>query len=303
MADPEKRSGHVPVLLDEMLERLAPASARLIVDATVGGGGHAEALLDAAGPHARLLGLDWDAQALDVARRRLARFGDRVRLARENFTDLAAALEAAGEEAQAADVILFDFGLSAFHVETPERGFSLRLEGPLDMRMDTRQTTTAADLVNRLDAKSLAEVLHRYGGERKARAIAREICKAREYEPIRTTTRLAQIVVRTVRQRGRWRIHPATRTFQALRIQVNDELANAERAIPAAAKCLAPDGRMAAISFHSLEDRIVKVNFKRLAATGPFEIVTRKPVGPTLAERRRNARARSAKLRVLRKRP
>ena len=171
------------------------------------------------------------------------------------------------------------------------------------MRMDQRTDTTAETLVNRLDAKALSELLYKYGGERKARAIARGICREREKSAIRTTTDLARVVARSASGGKRMRIHPATRTFQALRIAVNKELDQVEAGIEQAAEELAPGGRVAAISYHSLEDRIVKVNFKQLALRGGFQVVTKKPIVPTVAERRLNARARSAKLRVLRRLP
>jgi 16S rRNA (cytosine1402-N4)-methyltransferase len=169
------------------------------------------------------------------------------------------------------------------------------------MRMDTRRDTTAADLVNRLEQKALAEMLHRYGGERKARAIAGEIVRTRRKQPIETTRQLADAVVRASHPKGYWKVHPATRTFQALRMVVNDEEENIERAVPALAEKLAPGGRMGVIAFHSGEDRLIKVNFRQLAANGPFELVTKKPLVPSLEERRRNRRARSAKFRVLRR--
>jgi 16S rRNA (cytosine1402-N4)-methyltransferase len=294
---------HVPVLLEEVVRLLEPDGARLLVDGTVGGAGHAQPLLEAAGPDAELIGLDWDADALKIAEERFGPDAARVRLKRSAFGSLSAALRSLDVAPGAVDVILFDFGLSAFHVETPERGFSFRLEGPLDMRMDQRTETTAETLVNRLDAKALSELLFKYGGERKARAIARQICRERDKSAIRTTTQLAGTVLRAMRGGGRSKIHPATRTFQALRIAVNEELEQIESGVTQAAEELAPGGRLAAISYHSLEDRIVKVNFKNMAARGGFHVVTKKPIAPTMAERRRNARARSAKLRVLRKMP
>jgi 16S rRNA (cytosine1402-N4)-methyltransferase len=287
---------HEPVLLDEVVRLLEPAGAELIVDGTVGGGGHSRALLEAAGPQARLIGFDWDEQALAHARERLAPFGDRVELIRANFAEMD---ERLGD--QTADVILLDLGLSAFHVESPERGFSFSDDGPLDMRMDNRRETTAEALVNRLDQKALAELLHRYGGEHKARAIAGEIVRTRRKERITTTKQLADAVIRGKRQRGYWKIHPATRTFQALRMVVNDEEENIQRVVPAAANRLKPGGRLGIIAFHSGEDRLIKVNFKQLAAMGGFDIVTKKPLTAGREEQRQNRRARSAKLRVLQK--
>ncbi len=306
MATSEGQPHHTPVLLDEVVQQLLPPScpprARLLlVDGTVGGGGHSRALLDAAGTDTRLIGLDWDDRALAAARRNLEAYGDRVRLVRENFAELPAVLRHLDEPEASAAVIFLDLGLSALHVEDAERGFSFTREGPLDMRMDTRQTTTAADLVARLDEKALAEVFYRYGGERKSRAIAAGICRARKQAPILSTTQLAAIVTRAARVKARQRLHPATRTFQALRMAVNQEQENIEQGIPAAAGCLAPEGRLGVVSFHSGEDRIIKVNFKRLAATGQFEIVTKKPIVPSVAERKRNRRALISKFRVLKR--
>ena len=296
---------HVPVLLQEVLACLQVRAGGIYVDGTVGGGGHAEAILAASAPDGRLLGLDRDPAALDVAERRLLPFGARIVLRHGSFARLAAWAEGFAP----VDGVLLDLGLSSLQLADPARGFAFSLEGPLDMRMDpTGSGPTAADLVNTLSVKELADLLYRYGEERQARRIAAAIVDAR---PLFTTTELAQVVERTVGRRGR--IHPATRTFQALRITVNGEMEALEDALPQAVDLLRPGGRLAVISFHSLEDRIVKRFLRQEARDcicppdvpvcvcehrARLEVLTKKPVRPGPAEVEANPRARSARMRV-----
>ncbi|HQM38393.1 MAG TPA: 16S rRNA (cytosine(1402)-N(4))-methyltransferase RsmH [Candidatus Bipolaricaulis anaerobius] len=280
---------HEPVLVAEVVRFLAPAPAALIVDATVGTGGHAEALL-ARG--ARVIGIDQDPAALDRARERLRPYTDRVQLLPGNFRDLPALVPPVPR----VDGVLFDLGASSLQFDSPERGFSFLAAGPLDMRMDPTAPVTAADLVNRLPEAELARILWEYGEERYARRIARAIVQQR---PLRTTTELARLVA-CLYPPGRHRIHPATRTFQALRIAVNDELGALEAGLAGAVRLLAPGGVLCVISFHSLEDRIVKHFLRREALTGRLEVLTKKPLRPEEDEVSRNPRARSAKLRAAR---
>jgi 16S rRNA (cytosine1402-N4)-methyltransferase len=296
---PETETGqHEPVLLGEVLAWLTPIPAGAwIVDGTVGLGGHAAALL-AETTQTRLLGLDRDHGALDLAARRLGSFGPRVSLRHADFRHLAAEAAACGIEA--AHAILFDLGLSSFQLTRGGRGFSFRLDEPLDMRFDTRQVLTAADLVNHATEPALADLLQAYGEEPAARRIARRLVAARGRAPITTTRVLADVVATAIPPRRRpRRVHPATRTFQALRIAVNDELGSLEAALPQAADLLAPRGRFGVIAFHSLEDRLVKHAFGALGATPGWRLATRKPVRPGADEVRRNPRARSARFRVL----
>jgi 16S rRNA (cytosine1402-N4)-methyltransferase len=288
-------AGHVPVLLAETLETLAVRPGGLFVDGTVGLGGHAAAILRASAPDGRLLGLDRDGETLARAAQALRPFGERVRLEHADFREIPQRL--GGERAQG---VLVDLGISSAQLDDPERGFSFQAEGPLDMRMDRGEGETAGDLVNRLPERELADVIYLYGEERRSRRIARAIVRARERTPIRTTTELAEIVRRASPRSGRPGLHPATRTFQALRIRTNRELDGLGTALRAAAQCLAPGGRLAVIAFHSLEDREAKTTLRALAAEG-FSLVTRKPVRPTEAEVSANPRARSARLRGLRR--
>jgi 16S rRNA (cytosine1402-N4)-methyltransferase len=288
-------AGHVPVLLAETLELVAVKPGGLYVDGTVGLGGHAAAVLRAAAPDGRLLGLDRDGETLERARARLAEFGARVRLEQGDYREIPERL--GGERA---DGILLDLGISSAQLDEAERGFSFQAEGPLDMRMDRRTGPTAADLVNRMRERDLADLLYEYGEEPASRRIARAIVFARERQPITTTTELADIVRRAAPRSRRPGLHPATRTFQALRIRVNRELEGLGEAFEGAARCLRPGGRLAVIAFHSLEDRAVKEAFRSLAAHG-FRLLTKKPVRPAEAEVRANPRARSARLRALRR--
>ena len=248
---------HRSVLPRETLESLAPQAGDVVVDATLGAGGHAELLLEAIGPSGRLIGIDRDRQALDLARRRLARFGCAFSAVHGNHQDLLRILDDLGLET--VDRLLFDLGVSSMQVDAADRGFSFRADGPLDMRMDRSAGATAAELLAGWTEDELRDILWRFGEERRARAIARAIVRARKTGRLRRTSELAGLVERTLGPAARrFRIHPATRTFQALRIAVNGEIEGLEALIEAAAVRLAPGGRIVAIAFHSLEDRAVK---------------------------------------------
>jgi 16S rRNA (cytosine1402-N4)-methyltransferase len=304
---------HVPVLLSQAIDLLQPRDGGRYVDGTLGGGGHAEAILERSAPTGRLLGLDLDPAAIERVGRRLQRFGSRVVLVHGSFANLERVVR--WEGFAPADGIILDLGLSSFQLDTGERGFSIRGEAVLDMRFDpTAKIPTARDLVARLGVEDLTDILRRYGEEPRARAIARAIVERRERRPIEMTTDLAAVIERAVGRRGR--IHPATRAFQALRIAVNRELESLEAALPQAIELLAPGGRLAVISFHSLEDRIVKRFFVDQAATcvcppglpmcvcgrsPAVRIVTRHGVRPSAPEVEENPRSRSATLRVVEK--
>lgn len=303
---------HRPVLLLETVGLLAPERGGLFVDATLGLGGHSEAILSASN-ETRVLGLDRDREALRLATQRLARFGSRFRAAHANFREISRVLEEADERHVSG--VLADLGVSSLQFDTPERGFSFRHEAPLDMRMDASgEEETAAELLERLPEEEIANILYEYGEERKSRRIARWIVERRERgEPLRTTTELAELVARAVGHRRGERIHPATRTFQALRIAVNAELEGLGEFIETAVDLLQAQGRLAVISFHSLEDRTVKRALRKLSgycecdkrkpvcecgARRAVEILTRRPLTAGDEELEENPRARSAKLRA-----
>jgi len=302
---------HQPVLLAEVLDLLDLQAGQNVIDCTVGAGGHAESMLRQIAPAGKLLGLDVDRAALDLAQRRLASFAGRVTLAQTNFERVTEA--AMAQQFYPVHAILADLGLSSMHLDQPERGFSFSYDGPPDMRMNAEAPQTAADLINALSEEALAGIIYQYGEERKSRRIARAIVKAR---PVFSAMELAEVVSKAVGGRRGQKIHPATRTFQALRIAVNDELGALERFLPQAIDLLATGGRLAVISFHSLEDRIVKRFFQQEAKDclcpprqpvctchhrARVEIITRKPVTASEQEKMDNPRARSAKLRVARK--
>lgn len=302
---------HVPVLLDATLDVLLPRPGGRYVDCTLGAGGHAAALLERTSPGGQLLGLDTDAEMLAIARERLAPFGERARLVHANFEHLDHV--AAAEGFDAVDGVLFDLGVASLHLDRIERGFSFQGDAPLDMRLDRSGGTTAARLLARLEERELADVIDRLGEETRARPIARAIVHARRAAPIETTGQLASLIGRIV---PGGRTNPATRTFQALRIAVNRELDILPDALRQAHGLLRDGGRMAVISFHSLEDRIVKQYVAgqvkpcicpprapvcTCGRTARLEPVTRKPITADEAELRRNPRARSAKLRCARR--
>ena len=298
----EQAGVHEPVLLDALMGRLEYGPGATVVDATVGQAGHASALAGRLGAAGRLIGLDVDEKGLAAAQEKLEGSACGVELVRENFGRLEGVLARLG--VGPVDVILADLGVSSGQLADPGYGISFQVDGPLDMRLDDRLATTAGDLVNGLKQEELANVIYRYGEERRSRAIARAIAAARREKRIERTGELVEIILRALRIKGegrRSKIHPATRTFQALRIAVNDELGQLEALLGAAGRVLKVGGQVAVISFHSLEDRIVKYAFREEKAAGLYEILTKKPIVAEEGERLRNRRSRSAKLRVARK--
>ncbi len=289
---------HLPVLADEVTFLLRPRRGGWVVDGTVGMGGHSERLLDASDSRTRLLGLDADPEALRRAARRLARFGDRVVLSRGNFRRLAPLAAEAGVGQAAA--ILLDLGLSSHQLDESARGFSFQGDEELDMRFDPSAGPTAAELLNRLPREELARIIFEYGEERHARRIARGIAERRQRAPLARTQDLVDAVKGAV-PRAAWprRLHVATRTFQAIRMAVNEEVESLTEALPQAAALLARGGRFGVISFHSGEDRIVKRSFRTLEHGGGYVVVEPSPIPPGTEEILHNPRARSAKLRVL----
>jgi 16S rRNA (cytosine1402-N4)-methyltransferase len=286
---------HVPVMVEEVCGLLSAHGPLAFVDVTVGTGGHAEAMLRAS--KARMLGLDRDATALAVARDRLAEFGDRVVLERADFGEIAAVMQR--HHFDGADAILADLGMSSYALDDPQRGFSFRLDGPLDMRMDDRQTLQAKDIVNEESAEELARIIYAYGEERGSRRIARMIVEARRRGPIETTGELRAIVERALGAHRRAGAHPATRTFQALRIAVNREMESLAALLRDAPALLNPGGRMVVIAYHSLEDRPVKERFRELVRSGDYTAIARKVIKPSAPETSRNPRARSARVRCI----
>ena len=287
---------HEPVMVPDVVELLAPSRGGLFVDCTVGLGGHAHALL-AAGA-SRVLGFDRDASALALARERLAAFGDRVELVHADYREIDRVLDERGVPAVSG--ALADLGVSSMQLDAEGRGFSFRRDEPLDMRMDRSRGPSAADLLRDAGETEIADVIFRFGEERHSRRVARAIVGARGDAAIDTTGRLASIVRRAVPHRGHQRIDPATRTFQALRIWVNRELDGLDAFLASAARRLLANARLAVITFHSLEDRIVKHTFRALAqADAGLRILTKRPLTPSDDEVVRNARARSAKLRAI----
>jgi len=305
---------HVPVMADEVVAMLAPAAKRQYVDATLGGGGHAERILESSDPDGRLLGLDADGAAIARVHDRLApRFGDRLTLRQANFRELATVAPLEGFDA--VDGCLFDLGLSSFQLADSERGFGFRTGGPLDMRFDVGRGVPASELLETLDADELTALFRRYGEEPYAGRIARAVVEARRTAPVRTAEELAALIARVApgRAPGRRRVHPATRVFQALRIAVNEELDALQAGLAAAIDLLRPGGRLVVLSYHSLEDRIVKrfLQAERRGCTCPPEVpvcvcgheprlrlLGPKGSVPTAAEISANPRARSARLRA-----
>jgi 16S rRNA (cytosine1402-N4)-methyltransferase len=290
---------HFPVMSEEVLFWLVRENSRTYLDCTVGYSGHAEKLLEASGPDSRLIGLDRDAAAIAASRERLARFGDRVLVIHGHFVDLKQHLAAGG--VGQVDGILFDLGVSSPQLEEPARGFSFQEDGPLDMRMDQSMSGTAADLINRWPEAQLADAIFQFGEERFSRRIARAIVRARERHPLATTKELVSVIEGAVPANYRHgRLHCATRTFQAFRIAVNQELDCLEPTLRDAVDVLSSDGRLCVISFHSLEDRIVKHTFRALSGKDnpSLMVLTKKPQVPSREESDRNPRSRSAKLRA-----
>lgn len=284
---------------ESVLFWLVQEGSRIYIDCTVGYGGHAEKILEASGPDSRLIGLDRDTSAIAASRERLARFGDRVLLFHCHFMDLKSHLTVS--DISRVDGILFDLGVSSPQLEDSVRGFSFQVDGPLDMRMDQSMSGTAADLVNRWPEAQLADAIFQFGEERFSRRIARAIVRARERHPLATTKELVSVIEGAVPANYRHgRLHCATRTFQAIRIVVNQELDSLEPALCDAADVLSPGGRLCVISFHSLEDRIVKHTLRALSGKDDpaLVVLTKKPQIPTREESDRNPRSRSAKLRA-----
>lgn len=314
MANQESR-GHVPVMQEEVLQLLSCHSGGLYVDGTAGGGGYAEAILQRTEPNGVLLALDWDAEAIERVAQRLHAYGERVHVERSSFADLSLALQ--GRGLGPVDGVVLDLGVSSFQLDDSQRGFSFIHDGPLDMRMDQGLGQTAADLVNTMAEGELADLIFNFGEEKWARRIAKAIVEQRKRRPIAGTLELAGLIVEaTPKTRDSRRIHPATRTFQALRIAVNRELEALCRFLAGILDVLKSDGRLCVVSFHSLEDRMVKDQFRswarscRCPQSAPVclcggrplvELLTRKPLRPTAAEVELNPRARSAKLRAIRK--
>ena len=304
---------HKSVLLRESVEMLAAESGGIFADCTLGLGGHAEAILQIS-ENAQVIGIDQDLEAIDLAKERLAHFGERVKIFHANFAEIEKVLSRAG--IQKVNGILADLGVSSLQFDNGTRGFSFRFDAPLDMRMDANSDyETAAEMLARLSEEEIADLIYKYGEERMSRRIARRIVWKREIgEAVKTTKELAETVEKAIgRGKSKDKIHPATRTFQALRIAVNREIEILEEFIGDAVNCLENNGRLAIITFHSLEDRVVKQTFQKLAgkcvcpprlpqcvcgAEKKIEILTRKPLAPTEIEIGENPRARSAKLRV-----
>jgi 16S rRNA (cytosine1402-N4)-methyltransferase len=302
---------HRPVLLEEVIGLLQPRSGGFYIDATVGLAGHAEALLKASSPSGTLLGIDQDLEALDRVTERLAPYSGRFQLVHANFSHLKEI--AAEKHIESCDGILFDLGVSSLQLDSPERGFSFQRNGPLDMRMDRELSLTAGEVVNRYPEKELADLIYRYGEEPLSRKIAGNIVKAR---PLHSTQELAHVVAKAKRSRGYQRIHPATKTFQALRIFVNDELSRLSLALRSATDLLGKGARIAVLSFHSLEDRIAKQTFRALSSDcvcfsglpqcicgnrKALKLLTRSPIQAGQNELDLNPRSRSAKLRAAEK--
>ena len=312
---------HIPVLCHEVIDFLKPKPDGIYIDGTIGLGGHSAAILENSLPDGRVIGIDLDVEALAIAKDRLHGFEGRYSLINGNFAEIDVLLER--QSVHAVDGILLDLGVSSLQLDTPHRGFSFNHTGPLDMRMNVEHGSdreaetmlTAMKVVNNSTINVLTDIFRRYGEERFAKKIAGRIVQARQQGPIKTTTQLAEIVKRTVPQKAS-KVHPATRVFQALRIHVNTELENLETGLDVARSLLKPGGCLCVISFHSLEDRIVKHRFQRWAQTcicspkmpvcicnhnPSVEILTKRPVLPSAAEIQQNPRARSAKLRAARK--
>ncbi|UCC30631.1 MAG: 16S rRNA (cytosine(1402)-N(4))-methyltransferase RsmH [Phycisphaerales bacterium] len=295
----DEPAGHTPVLTREVCELLAVRAGETVLDATVGVGGHARLFAEALGPEGTFIGLDVDPANLAVARRTLSEVACRVELVHANFEELGPVLESVG--VAQVDVLFADLGVSSTQLDDAARGFSFQRDGALDMRMDPRLTTTAADLINRLKEQALGDLFYHNAQERAARRIAKRVCEARREKRITTTGQLARIISNALGvdpSSRRTKIHPATRTFLALRIAVNDEIGCLQALLAAAPEMLRPGGRIGVIAFHSVEDKPVKTDFRGRKREGVYRIVTQRPVVAEAEERRANPRSRSAKLRV-----
>ena len=285
---------HRSVLLDEVLEYLSPVPGGVYVDGTLGMGGHSEAILSRCAPDGRVIAFEWDEEAIAISRKRLSRFGERLTIVRRNFAEIVSGMQGLGIET--VDGILIDIGLSSLQLDRGGRGFSFQRDEPLDMRMDIRQDTTAASLLASCSEEQLADIFFYFGEEYQARPIAATIVRAREKQPVLTSKQLAGLVAAAVPRRFHpKKIHVATKVFQALRIAVNTELENLARILDEAVVLLRPGGRFCVISFHSLEDRIVKRKFRENIL---LEVLTPRPVMPQAGEIEANPRSRSARMRV-----
>ena len=302
MSNAVRSAEHVPVLVEQVVQLLEPMPGQIVVDCTCGLAGHSLALAERLQGQGRLVCLDLDPSCLAIARQRLANYPVQADFVHANFTDVDRVL--AELRVQSVDVILADLGVSSSQLDDPERGFSFQTDGQLDMRYDRTAGNAATDIVNSLSERDLADVIFEYGGEKHSRKIAKEICRARRSGRITTTRTLADIVATALRASPAsrpGRIHPATRTFQALRIAVNQEVDNLNALLTKAPTLLAPGGRIGVISFHSGEDRPVKTAFQQASRAGIYEILTRKPIRATNQQIQQNPRCRSAKLRVARR--
>jgi len=302
-----KEIKHIPVLSKEVLEYLAPKRDGVYIDATLGGGGHTESIVSCLGKRGRIIAIDRDRFAIETAKRRLGKYGDKIVYVQANFSDLDEILEKV--KIKKVDGVLFDLGVSSYQLKSPERGFSFnkRYNAFLDMRMDTSQELRAFDVVNEYPEKRLREILYKLGEEPFARRIARQIVSARKAKPIRTTRQLLEIISRSIPAYYRFRrkSHWATNVFRAIRMEVNQELPSIKRALPLAIRALEKKGRLVVISFHSLEDRIVKKTFREMSFPQDnkpvVKILTKKPIRPSPEEVRMNPKSESAKLRAVEK--
>lgn len=291
---------HIPVMAEEVSRHLTFPPHGCVVDATLGLGGHSELLVQRLGGQGRIIGIDRDESSLKFAKERLKNFADRMRFVHADFRHIDQVLADCG--VQKVDGILMDLGISSFQLDNPQRGFSFKDEGPLDMRMDQDGQVCAYDLINSLSERELAQILREYGEERFSHRIAKYLVTARSKKPLQTTQELCETILQAV-PRSYWqqKIHPATRTFQAFRIAVNHELESLSVALEKCVQALKPKARLVVIAFHSLEDRIVKHKFRHLARTETVSLITKKPIRPQEIEVQKNARARSARLRVVEK--
>lgn len=296
--DITKYSGdHQPVMLNEVIESLNPQTSGIYVDCTIGLGGHSQSIVELIGPHGRIVGIDRDASSLKEVKKNLKLYESQICFIQEDFRNVKNILEELN--ISKVDGILFDLGISSFQLDDPERGFSIRSEGPLDMRMDQNGHISAFDLVNSLSEKEIVTILKDFGEERFAQRIAHALVLQRRRQPIETTKDLRKAVLKAMPlTKKKQRIHPATRTFQAFRIAVNRELESLSLALDQCIGLLKPKGRLAVISFHSLEDRIVKLKFKEWSKSEKIKVVSKKPLRPSEEEIHENYRARSARLRV-----
>jgi len=303
-----KNSFHVPVLLNEVLSYLNCRKGGVYIDCTLGGGGHSKAILSNIYPHCTLIGIDQDIEAIDVAKKDLENYSNRIKFVNNNFKNLNDVLSKL--KIDKVSGIIFDLGVSFYQLKKRERGFSFKEDSHLDMRMDKKQKFNADFLVNTYSENDLINLFEKYGEERFSKRIARKIVTERKNEAITTTKQLSDLIIRTLpktKKRITWRIHPATRVFQAIRIEVNQELDALEKGLKQAIDVLEEKGRICVISYHSLEDRIVKILFKETAREGlglekhKIKILTKKPIRPSLEEIKENPRARSAKLRAAEK--